>query len=150
MNYASAKTTLTATGILAKAAGAAGLGLVLYDAHTAGSIEAPRTERNVKENTLQDHFLRNMSQEGPSIVGSEMKKKVFNFYLDENISSPFTSTTGYVKGFSSMLVQNAVPLGLSAAALMTRGFLSKAFGVGLLAYGGMFLFREFLGGEKTH
>lgn len=141
---------LTVTGVLAKAAGVAGLGMVAYDAHTSGQIEAPRSQKSLKADNLTEHYLNDMKLESPSKVQSEMKKRIFNFYADENISSFFSNIGGYVKGLSTSVVQNVIPLGLSVGAIFTKGLLSKGFGIGLAAYGGIFLLQEAFGIGKSH
>lgn len=138
------------TSVLAKTAGAAGLALVVYDSHAAGKIEAPKSEKYSKAQGLTENYLNDMKQETPSGVQSIIKKRIFNFNADENISSFFTNTGGYLKGFSSMLVQNVVPLALSVATLLTRGKVSKFFGLGLVGYGVIFLLQEAFGIGKSH
>lgn len=137
-------------GILAKGVGAAGLALVVYDSHKAGKLEAPKNEKAMKAENLTEHYMNDMKLESTSHVQSEVKKRIFKFYADENISSFFTSTGGYAKGFGAMLVQNVVPFGLSVGALFTKGIVSRLSGLGLVAYGGIFLLQEAFGIGKSH
>lgn len=132
--------------ILAKGVGIAGLGYVAYDSHLAAKIESGKMQKDIKSDAIENHYLSDMKAENSSIIQSKIKKRVTDFYMDENISDPFTRAGGYIKGFSSMLVNNIVPLGLSVGALVApKGIVSRMFGVGLLAYGGIFLAQEFLG-----
>lgn len=135
---------------LAKGVGYAGLGLVAYDAHKAGVMEASKFEKNHKAESLSHHFMEDMKLDSPSTVKSAIKKRLFHYHMDENLSGFFTSIKGYFKGLSSMLVDGIVPLSLAAGTvLMPKGFLSKTFGVGLLAYGGIFLLQEAFGIGKA-
>ena len=136
--------------VLAKTAGYGSLGLLAYDSHVAGTIEGPRTEKNFKAENLSDQYLNNMKLDSPSIVKSEVKKGIFRFMADETLSSFFTNIGGYVSGFSKMLVSNVIPLGLSIGAVCTKGAVSKGFGIGLAAYGGIFLLQEAFGIGKSH
>lgn len=139
------------TNVLAKTAGVVGLGLVLIDAHTAGKIEAPKNEKNIKTEALTEHYLNDMSLDSPSVVKSAVKKKIFNFYADEHFTDFFTNAGGYINGFSSMLVKNVVPLGLSIGTLLApKGIITKLFGAGLVVYGGIFLLQEMFGIGKSH
>lgn len=132
--------------ILAKGAGIAGLGYVAYDSHLAAKIESTKNHKDIKSDAIENHYLSDMKSENSSVIQSKIKKRVTDFYMDENISDPFTRAAGYIKGFSSMLVNNVVPLGLSAGALIApKGIVSRMFGVGLLVYGGIFIAQEFLG-----
>lgn len=132
--------------ILAKTAGIAGLGYVAYDSHLTAKIESGKMQKDIKSDSIENHYLNDMKSDNSSILQSTIKRRITDFYMDENISSPFTRVGGYIKGFSSMLVNNVVPLGLSVGAIIApKGIVSRMFGVGLLAYGGFFLAQEFLG-----
>lgn len=133
------------TGLLAKGAGLTGLGLVTWDAHHFAKEEASKHTKNFKAENLTEHYMNDRKLESPSIVQSKVKEHILNFWADENITSPFTHVAGYVKGFGEMLVQNVVPLGLSVGAVLTKGIVSKGFGIGLAAFGGLYLLREGFG-----
>lgn len=131
---------------IAKGVGVAGLGLIAYDAHKAGQMEASRHEKNEKATSLSEHFMEDMKLDSPSTVKSNLKKRVFQYHMDENFTGFFASAKGYLNGFSSMLVNDIIPLGLAAGTvLMPKGILSKTFGAGLLAYGGIFLLQDVFG-----
>lgn len=146
------------TNILTKSLGAAAVGLVVYDAHNAGKIKAPMNEKTRKANRLEERYLDDMKLSSPSVVESAVKKRMFQYSLDENITPTYNNITGYFKGFGSMLVDHAIPLGLALGALLFGGIkgkgvfgvVSKFCGAGLLVYGGMFLLREAFGVGKAH
>lgn len=135
--------------LLAKPLGVIGLGLVGYDCHVSGAIRSSANAQEFKAQSLERNYLDDMSLASPSIVRSRVKQGLFRFNLDENISPFFNGISGYLKGFGSMLVHNLVPLGLAAGALLTKKPVSKYFGIGLLAYGGIFLAQEIFGIGKS-
>lgn len=130
------KVSATASNIITRAVGAAGLILVGIDAHNMGKMESSKNRNNIKAAGLSERYLDDMKMESPSVVDNAVKKRIFKYAVDENFTGFFTSVAGYTKGFGSMLVNDVIPLGLAAGTvLMPKGFLSKSFGVGLLAYG---------------
>lgn len=137
--------------VLTKAVGVAGLGLVLYDSHAAGKINGPIAEMEGKSNTLAHHYLDELKLESPSTVRAKAKKEIFHYNLDENLTGFFHTTGGYIGGFTSMLINNAVPFALSIGTVLGgKGVFSKVCGAGLLAYGAIFLLQEGFGiGKKA-
>lgn len=131
--------------VLTKVTGAAGLGLVLYDAHKYGKSNSHMDELDHKANQLKSRYMDEMMLDKPSIVKQETKHKIFNFFVHEKMSEPYELAKGYGDGFMTMLTHNVVPFGLSIGALVTRGVVSKLCGVGLLVYGAIFLAEEFAG-----
>lgn len=131
--------------VLTKVTGAAGLGLVLYDAHHYGKTNSHMGELDHKAHQLKGRYMDEMMLDKPSIIKQEAKHKIFNFFVHEKMSEPYVLAKGYGDGFMSMLTQHIVPFGLSIGALVTRGVASKFCGLGLLAYGAMFLAEEIAG-----
>jgi hypothetical protein len=140
----------TATEILAKTAGIGAIGLIGYDAHSTGNMLAKKNTEEAKSMTLHKRYFDDMTVDSSSVVKSKIKKRIFDFHLDENFFGFFDGVAGYAKGFGTMLVNNVIPLGLSAGALITKGGWSKAFGLGLGIYGGIFLLQEVFGIGKLH
>lgn len=130
---------------LAKGAGALGLGIVLYDAHTIGKVEAASNQKRAAANLVTKPVMGMLSQNSPSIVEARAKKTYANYMLDEDTSGIFTGFSGYMKGLTKVMVSDVVPLGLSIGALATKGWISKGFGLGLLAFGGIFVLRDVMG-----
>lgn len=139
--------------ILAKSIGVAGMGLILFDSHNAGKIKSTMYESNRKSEDLTKRYLEDIKMSNPSVVQSEVKKRVFRYYTDEHLTTFFDNIAGYVKGFGSMLIDNVVPLGLALGTFVgskgIRGGISKFCGAGLLAYGGIFLLQEIFGIGKS-
>lgn len=146
MTFVKSIAKIDVANVLTKGLGYGALGLVAYDAHTYGKIESSAHKKHVKTESIEESFMHDMKQETPSIVESKLKHTVFDFKLNENVSGFFTSITGYFNGFGKMLVHNVVPLTLAAGTVLSpKGLLSKAFGAGLLVYGGIYFAQNVLG-----
>lgn len=131
--------------VLTKTVGATGLGLVLYDAHTAGKLHGSMHEKNSKASSLTHHAQEDLMLDSPSIVQAKLKEKVFHYHLDENFMGFFHTIGGYMSGATSMMVNQVVPFALSIGTLATKGIASKLFGAGLLAYGGIYIAQHVFG-----
>lgn len=131
--------------IIAKAAGAAGIGMVAYDANHIGKVQADRfaSEKDAKatayyhNNTL---YSTNMSK-----IEAGIKDKALQMQLNQGWRRFINLGIGYVKGFNSMLVEHVVPLGLGIGALFTKGKLSKGFAAGLGVYAAFSVIKNFFG-----
>ncbi len=141
------------TNFLAKATGAAGLALIAYDAHSVGKRESYEMEKTHKTEWLKNNYLNDMKFNSQSEVEREVKRQIFNFNLNENITGVFTSIVGYLKGFGSIFVENIIPLGLAVGTFVGkkggRNLISKFSALGLLAYGGISLVQEIFGIGKS-
>lgn len=145
----SLKSTSIST-LAVKAAGLAGIGAIAWDAHSHAKAKGAMTERNEKTDSLTKSYMGQFKSDSASFVKDSVKKRLFAFEADENVSGFFTNLKGYVGGFASMLIDDVVPLGLSLGALVApKGLISKGFGLGLIAYGGVFLAQEFFGIGKA-
>ena len=125
-----------------KTAGAAGIGVVLIDAHKAG-----RHKANVKANKANadaaNYWLensRNMAQ--PSYVNAKLKDKIFKLETRNNLRGFISAGIGYVQGFASSLVNDIVPLGVSIAALATKSKIGQYISGGALALYGAYAFTK--------
>lgn len=139
--------------VIAKVAGGIGLGLIAIDAHCAGRIRASSNEKNHKADSLEKRHMEDMKLDSPSVVESAVKKRIFQYSLDENATGFFHNIGGYLKGFGSMFVSHAIPFALAIGTFVgsrgIRGGFSKFCGAGLIAYGGAFLLREIFGIGKS-
>jgi hypothetical protein len=134
-----------------KAAGVAGAGIVLYDAHKHGQYRAT-VEKNNKNAIACDEWMENRRNMAfPSKVNSKLKNGIFIWVLRNNIRGMFNAALGYVKGFTGMLVTDVLPLGLSVAAIATKGKAAKISGAALGAYAVYGFSKNVLGiGVKQH
>ena len=139
------------TTLLIKAGGIVGVGAVLVDAHSSARVHGDMSEKRGKTDSLTASYLNNQRADSPSVIKDGLKKRMFRFEADENVSGIFSQIKGYVSGFASMVVDDIIPLGLSLGAVVCpKGLASKGFGIGLLAYGGLFVAQEFFGFGKRH
>lgn len=104
-----------------KAAGVAGLGMIAYDAHKKGKIYGD-IRKNKKDFEALDYYYQN-SRNLPtgSHVNMKLKDKLFEWELHNDSRGFINKGLGYVGGFFSMLADDILPLGLSAAALFLKG-----------------------------
>lgn len=133
------------SNIITKGIGIAALGLVVYDSHTHGKIESATYQKQVRASSMNDAYMNTLSQDTPSVVQSKFKKFIFQLRADENISDFFTGIAGYFKGIAKMTISNALPLALATGAIISKGKMSLAFGLGLLGYGAIYTLQNGFG-----
>jgi hypothetical protein len=138
--------------IAAKTVGGTAIVLGLYDSHEAGKINASAHAKNCKAGSLSERYIDDLKLDSPSTIKAGIKKELFHYSMEENLSEFFSGIGGYCKGFGSMMVGNIVPFTLAAGTFIggksgkgIRGGISKCCGAGLLAYGGIFLLQEMFG-----
>jgi hypothetical protein len=85
-------------------------------------------------------YTTNMSKSQDGI-----RKFALEMQLNQGWRRFFNVGIGYIKGFSSMLVEHVVPLGLSLGALLSKGKTSKICAGGLGLYGAYVFVKNFLG-----
>lgn len=131
--------------LIAKGVGAASLYFVAKDAHTWAKIKAD--ERVVSKNAeAAAYYMENsMMLDRPSVTLGNIKNKIFNMELSENIRGHINSVIGYFGGLFSSLVSNVIPFTLGMTALFTKGKLSKASAIGLAIVGGYTVIKEGFG-----
>lgn len=131
---------------LVKGTGAAAIGLSAYDAHVYGKHQAKQNTQQCEADRVTDSFQNTMYQESPSAVMSGVKKKIFNFQMENNFMQPVDATIGYLKGFASMAFTNIIPLIMGGLALFGRGkAIPRTSALGLVLYGGYNVLREGFG-----
>lgn len=119
---------------LKKGMGLAALGLVGYESHYIGKIQADRyaTERDA---LATSRYLNNtMYNNDLSPVRQGIKQTAYEWELDQGWRRFFNLGIGYIKGFGSMLVNNVIPLGLGLATLLTKGKASTISAIALGVY----------------
>lgn len=136
--------------ILTKAVGTVGLGLVLYDSYTAARIHSEAFSRDAKTEWVTRTYFDDITLDHPSVVKRNMKKGIFHYVMDENLSGFFNGILGGFKGATAMLVHNWVPTVLAAGTFVGKGIFSKCSAVGLVGYGLMVLAQEVFGIGKVN
>ena len=130
---------------LKKGMGLAALGLVGYESHYIGKIQADRYATE-KDALATGHYLNN-TMYNPTIspVRQSIKQTAYELEMDQGWRRFFNLGIGYVKGFCSMLVNNVVPLGLGLATLLTKGKASTISAIALGVYGVGSAIKNFFG-----
>ena len=145
---------MTIGSVLAKGTGYVGLAAIAYDAHKLGKVRAGENRKDAIAASGLDAYMDSKSLDKPSMLmskiqdvryGAEMNGKLFN-----GVRNFFNSAVGYVKGFVESLVSNVVPLALTAAAVLTKGKVSKGAAIGLAAYGAVDVAKNAFGIGKNH
>ena len=132
--------------ILTKAAGVAALGLVAYDAHTLGKIQA-NLLANDRDADSTAYYLKNtLYSDNLSKVSDKVKRASFRMELDCHWKRVINTCIGYVRGFTGMLIEHVVPLTLGLGALFAKGkVLPKICAGGLGVYGAYAFVKDFFG-----
>lgn len=124
---------------LAKGIGAVGLAAVMYDAHNYGKIHAQTASKLQKADGAVDAYVSGSTSNSSSTIASKLQDFRTNMELNGGlcggIRNGFAQAKGYLVGVGKSLVDNAIPLVLSTATLLTKGKLSKALGVVTAGYG---------------
>ena len=130
---------------LMKGAGLAALGVVAYDSHVLGKLQADVYSKSRDANACMDAYSNTQYLTSPSITASNLKKTVFNFEVENNLRHFVNSAVGYFKGFGTMLVDSVVPLGLGLGAAFGKGIVRKGSAIGLGVFAGVKFFKDVLG-----
>ena len=88
--------------------------------------------------------------ESPSVVLGKVKKKIFNFQVDNSFLMPFEAVYGYMRGFASSCVDKAIPLTMGLFALIGGKVTSKLSAFGLMLYAGYKVLHEGFGIGKVN
>lgn len=119
MTIANIGQTLLKYGI--KAAGVAGIGIALYDAHKQGVYRSKIEVNKGNANAALDWFDNSRNMVEPSHFNSKMKDGLFRFELHNNLRAFVNAGIGYIKGGMQMIFNDLLPIGLSVGALATKG-----------------------------
>lgn len=138
------------SNILTKTVGAVGLGLVGYDSYIAARIKSEAYSRDAKSDMIEKAYFDDITLDHPSVVKRNLKKGIFHYKMDENITGFFNGVSGGVKGAVAMLVHNWIPTLLALGTFVKKGMFSKCCAIGLVGYGIMVLAQEILGIGKVN
>lgn len=130
---------------LPKAVGVGALGVVAYDAHIVGKLQADMYAKSKDADACMDTFSNTQYLSTPSATMSKMKNGVHQFEMDSNYRHFINSAIGYFKGFGSMVTDNVVPFGLGLGALLGKGILAKGSAIGLGIYGAAVFLKDIMG-----
>ncbi len=131
--------------VLKKGIGLATLGYVAYDANYVGKMQAD-LYASEKDANSTGYYLNN-AMYGANMSKTEelIRDKSFRMELDTTWKRFINSGIGYIKGFTTMLIDHVVPLGLGIGTLCGGKITSKASAIGLGIYGTYEFLRTFFG-----
>lgn len=130
---------------IVKGSGLAALGVVGYDAHIIGKMQADSYAKRKDADACMKTQNNTQLLSSPSMTTAGMKDKVNHWELDGNFRHFVNSTVGYFKGFGKMLINGVVPFGLGLGALFGKGLVGKGSAIGLGIYAGIKFFKDVLG-----
>ena len=121
------------------------LGVVAYDSHIVGKLQADVYSKSKDADACAETFSNTQYLSSPSMTTSKLKDGVHRFEMESNSRHFVNSALGYFKGFGSMLVNSVVPLGLGLGALFGKGKWATGSAIGLGIYAGFKFFKDVLG-----
>ena len=137
-------------GLAARTTGLAAIGMTCYDAHVMGKLEADTYSQSNESARLTAAADNLNYMESPSVVLGKVKKKIFNFQVDNSFLMPFEAVYGYMRGFASSCVDKAIPLTMGLFALIGGKITSKLSAFGLMLYAGYKVLHEGFGIGKVN
>ena len=135
----------SASTVLSKGLGIAALGVVLKDAHYVGKMQADlySSEKDARSTA---HYLNNSMYLGTmSKFDEKIKNLSYTTELDQTYKRFFNEGIGYIRGFTSMLTRNVIPLGLGIGATFGGKISSKVSAIGVAAYSTYRFIKNFFG-----
>lgn len=132
-------------GIISRGIGLAALGMVAYDAHYLGKVKSD-LYASEKDASSTGYYLNNsMYSDSMSKVQERVRTLSFTTELDQIWKRFLNEPIGYIKGFTSMLVNHAIPFALGVGALLAPKTISKVCAGGLGVYGAYQFLKNFFG-----
>lgn len=131
--------------MLTKGVGVAALGLVGYDAHKVAQLQSDYYASSRDADSCAYYLNNSMYSTNMSMVQQGIKDAAYTMELDNGWKRFINTGIGYVKGFTSMLVDHVVPFGLGLGALFAKGKAAKICAGGLGIYAGYEFLKNFFG-----
>jgi len=148
MNIGKVGTKIAKYGI--KAAGVLGAGICLYDAHKAGMHRSEIRANKYSVNAAIHYLDNSRRMNRPSAFNANMKDGLFNFEMKNDFRTAINAGIGYVSGFVGSLLGDVIPIGLSAAAIFTKGKIPASIAGGALGLYALVGFTKNVLGIGTH
>lgn len=140
MNIGLTGQTILKYGI--KAAGALGIGMIAYDAHKHAKHKANISAKKARVDAGLYYLDNAMHGSSPSAINDKLRWKIFDIETRNNFRGMVNAGKGYVKGFMGMLGDDILPLGLSLAALLTKGKVAPKIAGGALGAYSLYAFAK--------
>ena len=123
---------------IAKGLAVGTLGLVGYDAHVLGLMEADSYSKSRDAKHLVKSATNTLFLDSPSAVTADVKNEIFRVEAEQNTRSFFNKGIGYFKGLFYSLIRNVVPFALGVTTLMASNKTVCKIGGWLMVGYGMF------------
>ncbi|MBO7672108.1 hypothetical protein J6S88_01740 [bacterium] len=131
---------------LAKTAAVGALGLVGYDAHVLGLMEADSYSKSRDAKRLVKKATNTLYLDRPSAVTADMKDEILKIEAEQNTSTFFNKGIGYTRGLFKSLIYNAVPFALGVVTLIASNkTVCKIGGWSLVGYGAFKVIKDGFG-----
>lgn len=131
--------------VLCKTVGLAGMGAILYDAYTLGSIKSKRFAVRESVGNYMDVVASQRTASTDSYVSSAIQDKTADIRMNNRIIPFVGRIKGFVHGTLDSLGNNVIPVIFSSLALLTKGFASKVGAWGLVGCGAYVALKEGFG-----
>ena len=131
--------------MVTKGAGLAALGIVAYDANYVGKMKADLYASSRDAKTTAYYLNNSMYMPNMSKFNEKVKNWSFTTELDQTYKRFFNEGIGYVRGFTGMLINSVIPLGLGLGALFGGKTVAKGSTIGLAVYAGYKFVKNFFG-----
>lgn len=123
------------SSIITKGLGIAALCIVGSDSHNLGKMQADMYASKKDADAAADYFNNSQYMSDMRKSTESIKDAAYRMELDQTYKRFFNEGIGYIKGFTSMLINNVVPLGLGIGAVFGGKIGSKISAAGIAAYG---------------
>ncbi len=115
--------------VTSKVLGAATVAAVVYDSHVNGKEKAIVTDELESADRFIDQYNNYIVSDKESATVAKMKKGWFDMQQSFSFFHPVSKGKGYLKGFGRTVCNELPAVALSAAALLSKGWVGKASGV---------------------
>ena len=117
---ATSPTAKRVTSLIARTAGLAGAAAIIYDSHKCGQSDAKSTEYIESTDVLIKQFNDSKISNSRSTILSKMQDGLYDIRLNSGYDGFMANAKGYLSGFGGNIINNAIPLALSAGALFLK------------------------------
>ena len=121
---------------LCKGAAIGTLGLLAYDANFLGKLQADTYAKSKDAKHCIKATTNTLFLDEPSKIDSDIRNTALHVETDQNARQFFNTAIGYVKGFTTSLVNNVIPFAISMVTLLaSKKPVWKIGGFSLLGFG---------------
>ena len=122
--------------VLTRGIGLTTVGMVAYDAHVIGKLDADTLSISNESRRLVNAANDRMYLTSPSTTMGKIKNGIFDFQMNNSFLMPFEAAVGYFKGLCKSCLMDIIPLGMGMLALLGNKAIAKTSALGLALYGG--------------